>query len=164
MHHFENQLYTAQSEISVCPAAFSFFRSCWVILKQKSHSDLHPSPHPLNPIRSPRLIPKVTCKHTHKRCAFVGLVHSCTKNCCWYTQSGHTTFLRSAICHVEKNLQSSSVCCRLRLKAFLWKFMPKQLWSHPPVCRPWRQRCPRNYERDPIHYTAPEYGYPHVSH
>lgn len=109
----------------------------------------------LHTFTSPRLIPKVMFKHTHMKRAFVDLGHSCTRNSCWYTQSGHTTFLRSAICHVEKNLQSSSVCCRLRLKAFLWKFMPKQLWSHPPVCRPWRQRCPRNYERDPIHYTAP---------
>lgn len=35
------------------------------------------------------------------------------------------------------------------------KFMSKQLWSHPPLYGPRRQRCPRNYEGDPIHYTPP---------
>ena len=67
----------------------------------------------------------------------------------------HTPVLRAIICHLEKNLQSCSLCWRLGLKAFLWKFMSKQLWSHPPLCGPWRQRCPRNYEGDPIHYTPP---------
>lgn len=67
----------------------------------------------------------------------------------------HTTLLRAIICHLGRNLQSCSLCWRLGLEAFLWKFMSKQLRSHPPVCGPWRQRCPRNYEGHPIHYTPP---------
>lgn len=67
----------------------------------------------------------------------------------------HTAVLRAIICHLGRNLQSCSLCWRLGLKAFLWKFMSKQLWSHPPLYGPWRQRCPRNYGGDPIHYTPP---------
>lgn len=49
-------------------------------------------------------------------------------------------------CHVQRNLQSWSLCWGLRLKAFLWKFMSRQLWSHPPLYGSRRQRYPRNYE------------------
>lgn len=77
----------------------------------------------------------------------------------------HSKILWVIIYHTERNLQSCSLPWRLGLKAFLWKFMPKQLWSHPPLYGPKRQRCPGNYEGDPIHYTPPvnsQHAYMHV--
>lgn len=71
-----------------------------------------------------------------------------------HTRSQHSTVLGVTICHVRKNLQSLPVCRRLRLTAFLWKFMCQQLWSHPPVQTLKTTLSPELWG-DPIHYTPP---------
>lgn len=71
-----------------------------------------------------------------------------------HSRSQHTTVLGVTICHAGKNLQSFSVCRRLRLTAFLWKFMSRQLWPHPPV-QTLKTTPSRELWGDPIHYTPP---------
>lgn len=116
------------------------------------------------PLLPARVSVRVACSH-----------HSQVKETAsqWPCMSAHEAvffffcfFFLHADAHTQKSWGRSFVMWRgifshaplrwgLRLKAFLWKFMAQQLWSHPPLCGA-RGRCrPRNYEGHPIHSAPP---------